>query len=87
VSRDPPPAKRGRRENDVNESHRRRKLEKGKESATKDADEEPFAIDLLKSTFRKLEDVGAVLTLFSVTLGLYPRQRCQKACWHFLCRY
>jgi hypothetical protein len=39
-------------------------LEKGKEPAAKDADEEPlfndtkFAVELLKSAFRKLEDVG-----------------------------
>jgi hypothetical protein len=39
-------------------------LEKGKESAAKDADEEPlfdenkFAAELLRSTFRKLEGVG-----------------------------
>jgi hypothetical protein len=64
ASRGPPPAKQGRREDDDDESRRRRKLEKGKEPATKDADEEPFfddtkfAVDLLKSAFRKLEDVG-----------------------------
>jgi hypothetical protein len=39
-------------------------LEKGKEPAAKDADEEPlfddnkFAAELLRSTFRKLEGVG-----------------------------
>jgi hypothetical protein len=39
-------------------------LEKGKESATKDADEEPlfddnkFAVELLRSGFRKLDGVG-----------------------------
>jgi hypothetical protein len=39
-------------------------LEKGKEPAAKDADEEPlfddtkFAVELLRSTFRKLEGVG-----------------------------
>ena len=39
-------------------------MEKGKEPATKDADEEPFvndtkfAVDLLRSAFRKLQDVG-----------------------------
>jgi hypothetical protein len=39
-------------------------LEKGKESAAKHTDEEPlfddtkFAVELLKSAFRKLEDVG-----------------------------
>jgi hypothetical protein len=45
------------------------KLEKGKEPATKDADKGPFfddtmfAVDLLKSTFRKLEDVGAAFDI------------------------
>jgi hypothetical protein len=49
---------------DDDESHRRKKLEKGKEPAAKDADEEPlfddtkFAVELLKSAFRKLEGVG-----------------------------
>jgi hypothetical protein len=39
-------------------------LEKGKERAAKDADEEPlfdntnFAVELLRSAFRKLEGVG-----------------------------
>jgi hypothetical protein len=39
-------------------------LEKGKELATKDADEEPlfddnkFAVELLRSAFRKLEGIG-----------------------------
>ena len=56
--------KRGRREDDGDESRHRRKLEKGKEPATKDADEEPpfddtkFAVELLRSAFRKLEGVG-----------------------------
>jgi hypothetical protein len=60
----PPPSKRGRREDDDDESHRRKKLEKGKEPAAKDADEEPlfddtkFAVQLLRSTFKKLEGVG-----------------------------
>jgi hypothetical protein len=46
------------------ESRRRKKLEKGKELAAKDADEEPlfddtkFAVELLRSAFRKLEGVG-----------------------------
>jgi hypothetical protein len=65
VLRGPPLAKQGRREDDDDESRRRRKLEKGKEPATKDADEEPFfdntkfVVNLLKSAFRKLDDVGA----------------------------
>jgi hypothetical protein len=60
ASRSPPPSKRGRREDDDDESRRRKKLEKGKKSATKDADEEPlfddtkFAVEVLKSAFRKL---------------------------------
>jgi hypothetical protein len=64
ASRSPPSSKRGRREDDDDESHRRKKLEKGKEPAAKDADEEPlfddtkFAVELLRSAFRKLEGVG-----------------------------
>jgi hypothetical protein len=64
ASRSPPPSKRGRREDDNDESHHRKKLEKGKELAAKDADEEPlfddtkFAVELLRSAFRKLEGVG-----------------------------
>jgi hypothetical protein len=48
----------------VDERCRQKKLEKGKETTAKDADEEPlfndtkFAVELLKSTFRKLEGVG-----------------------------
>jgi hypothetical protein len=44
-------------------------LEKGKESATKDADEEPlfddtkFIVDLLRGAFRKLQDVGDALDI------------------------
>jgi hypothetical protein len=44
-------------------------LEKGKEPATKDADEEPFfddtksAVNLLRSAFRKIEDVGAAFDI------------------------
>jgi hypothetical protein len=44
-------------------------LEKGKELATKDSDEEPFfddtkfVVDLLKSAFRKLDDVGAAFNI------------------------
>jgi hypothetical protein len=63
--RSPPPSKRGRREDDNDdESRHRKKLEKGKELAAKDADEEPlfddnkFAAELLRSAFRKLEGVG-----------------------------
>jgi hypothetical protein len=61
ASRSPPPSKRGRREDGDDESRRHKKLEKGKESAAKDADEEPlfddnkFAAELLRSAFRKLE--------------------------------
>jgi hypothetical protein len=64
ASRIPPPSKRGRREDNDDESRCRKKFEKGKESAAKDADEEPlfddtkFAVELLRSTFRKLEGVG-----------------------------
>jgi hypothetical protein len=63
VSRSPPSSKQERREDD-DESRRQKKLEKGKEPAAKDADEEPlfddtkFAVELLKSVFRKLEGVG-----------------------------
>jgi hypothetical protein len=61
VSRSLPPSKRGRREDDDNESLRQKKLEKGKEPVTKDADEEPlfndskFAVKLLRSAFRNLK--------------------------------
>jgi hypothetical protein len=64
ASRSPLSSKRGRREDDDDESRCRKKLEKGKESAAKDAAEEPlfddtkFAVELLKSAFRKLEGVG-----------------------------
>jgi hypothetical protein len=67
VSRSPPPSKRGRREDDDDESRRLKKLEKGKEPAVKDADEEPlfddtkFTVELLRSAFRKLEDVGEAI--------------------------
>jgi hypothetical protein len=67
--RGPPPVKWRRREGDDDESHRRRKLEKGKEPTTKGADDKPFfddtkfAVDLLKSTSRKLEDVGATFNI------------------------
>jgi hypothetical protein len=69
ASRGPLPVKQGRRENDDDESHRRRKLEKGKEPATKDTDEElffdntKFVVDLLMSALRKLEDVGAAFNI------------------------
>jgi hypothetical protein len=69
VSRSPPPSKRGRREDDDDESRRRKKLEKGKEPAAKDADEEPlfddtkFAIELLRSAFRKLEGVSEAFNI------------------------
>jgi hypothetical protein len=64
ASRSPPPSKQRRREDDNDESRRRKKLEKGKEPTAKDADEEllfdntKFAVELLRSTFRKLEGVG-----------------------------
>jgi hypothetical protein len=64
ASRSPPPSKRGRREDDSDESCRRKKLEKGKEPAAKDADEEPlfdnnkFTAELLRSAFRKLQGVS-----------------------------
>jgi hypothetical protein len=62
--RNPPPSKRGRREDDDNKIRRPKKLEKGKEPTAKDANEEPlfdntkFAVELLRSAFRKLEGVG-----------------------------
>jgi hypothetical protein len=64
ASRSPPPSKRGRREDDDDESRSQKKLEKGKEPAAKDADEEPlfddnkFAAEMLRSTFRKLQGIG-----------------------------
>jgi hypothetical protein len=64
ASRSPPPSKQGRREDNDDESRCCKKLEKGKEPAAKDADEEPlfddtkFAVELLRSTFRKLKGVG-----------------------------
>jgi hypothetical protein len=64
TSRSPPPSKRGRREDNDDESRDRKKLEKGKEPAAKDANEEPlfddnkFAAELLRSAFRKLQGVG-----------------------------
>jgi hypothetical protein len=64
ASRSPQPSKQGPREDDNDESRRRKKLEKGKELVAKDADEEPlfddtkFTAELLRSAFRKLEGVG-----------------------------
>jgi hypothetical protein len=64
ASRSPLPSKRGRREDDDDESSHRKKLEKGKEPVAKDADAKPlfndtkFAVEMLKSAFRKLEGVG-----------------------------
>jgi hypothetical protein len=57
ASRSPPLSKRGRRKDDDDESRSRKKLEKGKEPAAKDADEEllfddnKFAAELLKSAY------------------------------------
>jgi hypothetical protein len=45
ASRGTPPAKRRRREDDDDESRCQRNLEKGKELATKDANEEPLFDD------------------------------------------
>jgi hypothetical protein len=64
ASRSPLPSKRGRREDNDDESRYRKKLEKGKVLAAKDANEEPlfddnkFAAELLQSAFRNLEGVG-----------------------------
>jgi ribosomal protein S8E len=64
ASRSPLPSKRGRREDGDDESRHRKKLEKGKEPAAKDVEEEPlfddtkFAVELLRSAFRKLQGVG-----------------------------
>jgi hypothetical protein len=61
ASRGPPPSKRGRREDDDDESCRQKKLEKGKEPAAKEADEEPlfddnkFAAELLRSASESLK--------------------------------
>jgi hypothetical protein len=69
ASRSPPPSKRGRREDDDDESRCQKKLEKGKEPATKDANEESFfddpkfVVELLRSTFRKLEGVGTTFNI------------------------
>jgi hypothetical protein len=64
ASRSPPLSKWGLRKDDDDESRSRKKLEKVKEPAAKDADKEPlfdgtrFAVELLRSAFRKLEGVG-----------------------------
>jgi hypothetical protein len=69
ASRSPPPSKRGRREDDDDDSRRRKKLEKGKEPVAKDADEEQlfndnkFAAELLRSTFRNLQGVGKAFNI------------------------
>jgi hypothetical protein len=69
VSRSPPPSKRGRRKDDDDESRCRKKLEKEKEPVTKDANDKPFfdvtkfAVELLRSAFGKLEDVGAAFDI------------------------
>jgi hypothetical protein len=61
ASRSPPLSKRGRREDDDGESRRQKKLEKGKEPAAKDADEEPlfddnkFVTELLRSALESLK--------------------------------
>jgi hypothetical protein len=69
ASGSPSPSKRGRREDDGNKSYHQWRLEKGKEPVTKDADKEPFfddtkfIVDLLRSAFRKLEDVVAAFDI------------------------
>jgi hypothetical protein len=69
ASRSPLSSKWGRREDDDDRSCRQKKLEKGKEPATKDANEEPFfddtkfVVELLRSAFRKLEDVGVAFDI------------------------
>jgi hypothetical protein len=55
ASRSPPPSKQGRREDDDDKRRCRKKLDKGKEPAAKDADKEPlfddnkFAVELVRS--------------------------------------
>jgi hypothetical protein len=69
VSRSPPSSKRGRREDEDDENRCRKKLEKGKLPAAKDAEEEPlfndnkFILELLRSAFRKLEGVGEAFVI------------------------
>jgi hypothetical protein len=64
ASKSPPPSKWGRKEDEDDERRRRKKLEKGKEPTAKDADEGPlfddtkFAVEQLRSAFRKFEGVG-----------------------------
>jgi hypothetical protein len=71
ASRSPQSLKRGRREDDDDESRRQKKLEKGKEPAAKDGDEEPlfndtqFAVELIKSAFRKHEGVGEAFDIMA----------------------
>jgi ribosomal protein S8E len=73
ASSSPPPSKRGRREDDDDESRHRKKLEKGKEPAAKNVDEEPlfddtkFVVELLRSAFRKLEGVGEAFDIMMCT--------------------
>jgi hypothetical protein len=68
VPRSLPLSKRGRREDNDDESRRQKKLEKGKEPEAKDADEEPlfddtkFTVVLLRSAFGKLEGLGTAST-------------------------
>jgi hypothetical protein len=64
ASRSPPPSKRGRREDEDDESCHRKKFGKGKEPTAKEAnkkllfDDTKFAVELLWSAFRKLEGIG-----------------------------
>jgi hypothetical protein len=79
ASRSPPLSKRGRREDDNDESRCQKKLEKGKEPAAKDADEEPllddskFGAELLRSAFRNLE--GLVRPSISKCIMMCTRTR------------
>jgi hypothetical protein len=69
ASRSPPLSKRGRRDEDDDESRGLKKLEKGKETVAKYAEEEPlfddnkFTTELLRSAFRKLEGFGEALDI------------------------
>jgi hypothetical protein len=68
ASRSPPLSKQGRREDDDEERCRWKKLEKGKEPTTKDADEEPlfddtkFAVELLIAPSESLKVLARPLT-------------------------
>jgi hypothetical protein len=62
ASRSPLPSKWGRREDDNDERRRRKKLDKGKEPTAKDT---KFAIELLRSAFRKLEGVGKAFDIMA----------------------